>query len=240
MDSTNTRCIVLRTIKYGDNSIIADLLTREWGRLSVAVKVGAGGNGRRRRLMFQPLNILEITCKRRQGKQLTLVTEERMAEAYTSLPFNGIKMSIAFFAAEFLLHATRDIQADEPLFDFIENSLLWLDTADHGVANFHLMLMLHLSKFIGFYPDTESYAVGYGFDLREGRFCSHAPIHRDYLQPQDAEKILQLMRMSAHNMHLFRMTRAERNRITDTILHFYRLHIPAFPELRSLDILREL
>ena len=59
MNSTNTRCIVLRTIKYGDNSIIADLLTREWGRLSVAVKVGAGGNGRRRRLMFQPLNILE-------------------------------------------------------------------------------------------------------------------------------------------------------------------------------------
>ena len=89
-------------------------------------------------------------------------------------------------------------------------------------------------------PEYRENAVGYGFDMREGRFCSHAPIHRDYLQPQDAEKILQLMRMSAHNMHLFRMTRAERNRITDTILHFYRLHIPAFPELRSLDILREL
>jgi DNA repair protein RecO (recombination protein O) len=41
-------------------------------------------------------------------------------------------------------------------------------------------------------------------------------------------------------MHLFRLSRSERNRILELLLTYYRLHLPAFPELRSLSVLREL
>jgi DNA repair protein RecO (recombination protein O) len=41
-------------------------------------------------------------------------------------------------------------------------------------------------------------------------------------------------------MHLFKMTREERNRCVSIILYYYRLHIPNFPELRSLSVLQSL
>ena len=36
------------------------------------------------------------------------------------------------------------------------------------------------------------------------------------------------------------MNREERNRCLDVIMTYYRLHVPNFPELRSLKVLREL
>ena len=52
------------------------------------------------------------------------MSEVEIAEVYGSLPFDGIKMSIAFFLAEFLLSATRDQHTDTNLYDFVERSLL--------------------------------------------------------------------------------------------------------------------
>ena len=78
------------------------------------------------------------------------------------------------------------------------------------------------------------------FDLREGQFCTLAPTHRDFLQPDDARRIHILMRMDFPTMHLYRLSRQERNRIIDVLLQYYRLHIPQFPELKSLAVLQEL
>ena len=235
-----SRGIVLRTVKYGDNRLIVDLLMRDGGRVAVAVRAGGGGKGRRHRQLFQPLSILNMEYRYASHRQIATASEVEMAEVYGSLPFDGVKMSIAFFVAEFLLAATRDQHTDPNLYDYVERSLLWLDMAERGVSNFHLMFMMHLTHFLGFMPDVSSWHNGALFDMREGRFCMSVPLHRDFLNADEARRMMTLMRMSAQNMHLFRMTRAERNRTTDLILQFYHIHLPAFHELKSLAILREL
>lgn len=48
------------------------------------------------------------------------------------------------------------------------------------------------------------------------------------------------MRMDFPTMHLFQLSHHDRNRITEVLLHYYRLHIPQFPELKSLGVLQEL
>ena len=48
------------------------------------------------------------------------------------------------------------------------------------------------------------------------------------------------MRMDFPTMHLYRLSRQERNRICEVLLWYYRLHIPQFPELKSLKVLQEL
>jgi len=235
-----SRGIVLRTVKYGDNRLIVDLLMRDGGRVTVAVKAGSGAKSRQRRQLFQPLSILSMEYRFAPHQQIATVSEVEIAEVYGSLPFDGIKMSIAFFLAEFLLSATRDQHTDTNLYDFVERSLLWLDASERGVSNFHLMFMMHLTRFLGFMPDESSWHEGALFDMREGRFCMSVPLHRDFLNADEASKMLTLLRMSVQNIHLFHMTRAERNRVTDLILQFYHIHLPAFHELKSLAILREL
>ena len=58
--------------------------------------------------------------------------------------------------------------------------------------------------------------------------------------PAEAGKIGLLMRLNYKTMHLCTMSRAERNRCTEVILEFYRLHVPGFPEMKSLEVLRQL
>lgn len=235
-----SRGIVLRTVKYGDNRLIVDLLMRDGGRVTVAVKAGSGAKSRQRRQLFQPLSILCMEYRFAPHQQIATVSEVEIAEVYGSLPFDGIKMSIAFFLAEFLMSTTRDQHTDTNLYDFVERSLLWLDASERGVSNFHLMFMMHLTRFLGFMPDESSWHEGALFDMREGRFCMSVPLHRDFLNADEASKMLTLLRMSVQNIHLFHMTRAERNRVTDLILQFYHIHQPAFHDLKSLAVLREL
>lgn len=45
--------------------------------------------------------------------------------------------------------------------------------------------------------------------------------------------------MTFRSMRLFKMNRTQRNVILDVLLAYYRLHVPEFPELKSVEMLRE-
>ncbi len=245
-----TEAIVLHSLKYGETRLIVDLFTREVGRLSCIIPLPKTPKSRLKKQYFQPMTLLEVEIDHRQRLQLQKLKDARLLSAYGSIPFSPEKLALSLFIAEFLYHALRSEQQNEPLFAYICDSMQWLDTVEVGFANFHLTFLMRLSRFLGFYPNLEVRGerievrdmsdIEMFFDLREGQFCTSAPTHRDFLQPDDARRIHTLMRMDFPTMHLYRLNRMDRNRIVDVLLHYYRLHIPQFPELKSLSVLQEL
>ena len=235
-----TEAIVLHSIKYGETRIIVDMFTREAGRLSFIVPMPKTQKGRLKKQYFLPMTLLEIECDIRQRVQLQKLKEARLLTAYTSISFSPEKLAISLFVAEFLYHALRSEQQNVPLFAYVCDSMQWLDTVEMGFANFHLTFLMHMSRFLGFYPNLDDYVDGCVFDLRAASFSQQVPIHRDFLQPDDSRRIHTLMRMDFPTQHLFQLSHHDRNRITEVLLHYYRLHIPQFPELKSLSVLQEL
>lgn len=235
-----TKAIVLRSVKFGDASLIVDMLTEEMGRLSFIVRIPKTQKGKMKKQLFQPLTILSIVFNYRQRSGIQHLRDINIAVPYISIPMEPAKIGVAMFLAEFLTYVTRDEQRNQPLFEFIESSLLWFDNATDGYANFHLVFTMRLSRFIGFWPNLGDYREGCLFDLREGRFTTVAPLHHDVLQAADARALLTLMRLDYSSMRHFRINRKQRNEITEDILLFYRLHVPGMPELRCLDVLKEL
>jgi len=53
----------------------------------------------------------------------------------------------------------------------LKNSFIWFDS-HHQISNFHLLFLMNLTKFLGFYPDL-SESQKDGFHLREGFFTDH-------------------------------------------------------------------
>ena len=238
-----TDAIVLHSLKYGETRLIVDLYTREVGRLSCVVPIPKTQKARLKKQYFQPMTLLEVEVDLRQRLQLQKLKDARLLSAYASIPFSPEKLALSLFIAEFLYHALRSEQQDAHLFAYLVDAMQWLDIAEKGYANFHLTFLMRMSRFLGFYPNLEVREITETemfFDLREGRFCTSAPVHRDFLQPDDARRIHALMRMDFPTMHLYRLNRQDRNRIVDVLLHYYRLHIPLFPELKSLAVLQEL
>jgi DNA repair protein RecO (recombination protein O) len=186
------------------------------------------------------MTLLEVECDVRQNVQLQKLKDAHLLTAYTSIPFSPEKLALSLFIAEFLYHAIRSEQQDRLLFAYVCDSMQWLDTVEVGFANFHLTFLMRMSRFLGFYPNLDDYVDGCVFDLRTATFSLQVPTHRDFLDSHDSQLIHTLMRMDFPTMHLFQLSHHDRNRITEVLLHYYRLHIPQFPELKSLGVLQEL
>ena len=231
---------MLHSFKYGESRLIVDMFTREVGGLSFIVPLPKTPKSRMKKQYFQPMTLLEIECDVRQRVQLQKLKDVRLLSAYTSVPFSPEKLALSLFTAEFLYHALRSEQCNEPLFAYVCDAMRWLDAVETGFANFHLTFLMRLSRFLGFYPNLDDYVDGCVFDLRAATFSLQVPTHRDFLQPDDAQRIHTLMRMDFPTMRLYRLSRHDRNRIVDVLLYYYRLHIPQFPELKSLSVLQEL
>ena len=235
-----TKAIVLHSFKYGESRMIVDMFTEEAGRLSFITSIPKTSKGRIKKQYFQPMTLLEVECDVRQNVQLQKLKDAHLLTAYTSIPFSPEKLALSLFIAEFLYHALRSEQQDKLLFAYVCDSMQWLDTVEVGFANFHLTFLMRMSRFLGFYPNLDDYVDGCVFDLRTATFSLQVPTHRDFLDSHDSQLIHTLMRMDFPTMHLFQLSHHDRNRITEVLLHYYRLHIPQFPELKSLGVLQEL
>lgn len=236
-----TRGIVLHALKYKDTSLIVDIFTEMSGRVAFLVPVSRSRKAAVKASLFQPLALIELEAELRPNATLQKLKETKTFQPFTSLPFHPIKSTIALFLAEFLYRAVREESENRPLFNYLLHSICWLDSCERGVANFHIVFLMRLSRFLGLYPNLEGYSRGAYFDLLNACFTPLRPMHHThFLAPEEASRLLQLARMNYDTMHLFRMTRAERARCLSLLDDFYRLHLPAFPELRSLEVLKEL
>ena len=237
---TKTTAIVLHNIKYGDSKMIVDMFTRAHGRMSFVVSIPKSSKSKLRKQFFQPLSMLSLEYDYRPKVQLQKIRNVALFHPYSSLPFDIDKLTVGMFISEFLYHSLYGEQQNEQMFDYISDSLMWFDGSPSPASNFHLVFMMRLSLFLGFYPNLDDFVPGCVFDLRSGSFSSVAPLHSDYLLPDEASQMSLMMRMNYSTMHLFKFTRAQRNRLLDVIVQYYRLHIPGFPEMKSLDVLRNI
>ena len=220
---TKTQAIVLHSLKYGESRLIVDMFTRAFGRQSFIVSIPKTTKGKIKKQFFQPLTLLEIETDIRPKLQLQKLNDVRMLTPFASIPFEPDKLAISLFVAEFLYYALRSEQRNELLYDYLANSIMWLDGQQANFANFHLVFLLRLTRFLGFYPNLDDYEGGDYFDLRESEFMRNPPVHRDFLQPEEAQKVQLMMRMDFPTMHLFRMSHDDRNRLLEVSIKYYRI-----------------
>ena len=237
---TKTQAIVLHSLKYGESRLIVDMFTRAFGRQSFIVSIPKTSKSKIKKQFFQPLTLLEIETDIRPKLQLQKLADVRMLTPFASIPFEPDKLAISLFVAEFLYYALRSEQRNELLYDYLEYSIMWLDGQQTSYANFHLVFLLRLTRFLGFYPNLDDYEEGDYFDLRESEFMRNTPVHRDFLHPEEAQKVQLMMRMDFPTMHLFRMSHHDRNRRLEISIKYYRLHLPDFPEMKSIEVLQAL
>lgn len=237
---TDSRGLVLRATKYNDDTTIVDIYTEAEGTVSFLVRNSRSPRAAVKTRLLRPMALLRIGWDKRTNARLQRLKSAEVDYAYTSLPYDPYKTSIALFLAEFLHRALRVNQPDRALFEYVRASVVWLDLCLRAFANFHLVFLLRLARFLGFYPNLEDHRPGMYFDLETGCFTLLPPSHAHFLMPADAARLPLLMRMNYDTMHLFRFSREERQRLLTAINDYYRLHLPSFPDLKSLDVLHAL
>ena len=236
-----TRGIVLHSIPYNDKYSIIYMYTEAFGRASYLVARSRGKKSSVSKALFMPLSVVEMEVEHLNKRDLHRIRETKLCYPLTEVFCNPVKNILALFLSEILFRVVKETEPDPRLFEYLFESIQLLELSDKGVANFHLVFLMRLSRFLGLYPNLEDYHGGDYFDLQNACFTPLRPqLHSDYIAPEEAARLTRLMRMNYETMHLFAMSRMERARCLTIMNEYYRLHLPDFPVLKSLEVLKEL
>jgi len=240
----HTRGIVLRTVKYGETSLIVSIFTELLGVQSYLVNgvrtSSKKGSGKAN--LFQPSAILDMVVYHNELKQLQRIKEFRWGYVYRQVLSDVTRHSIAVFMVELLTKCLKQPEANPELFHFSEDSFLHLDDAPDGVAaNFPLFFALHLPVFFGFRINDNYSADRSYLDLREGDFVQEMPRHPHFLEDKQSFITSQLLKVQQPGeLKDIRLNHDFRRNLLFTYETYYKLHVQDFGTMRTLPVLREI
>jgi len=237
-----TKGIVLRSIKYGETSLVVTIFTEMFGIQTYMVNgVRTSKRSASKANHFQPTAILDLVVYHSENKSMQRIKEFSWAYLYSKLLSDVIKNSIGSFMAELLHKCLKQPEANADLYNFCEESFLELDRANKVVAaNFALFFTLHLTHFFGFRM-IDNYSSDHLFlDLQEGNFIDHQPTHPHFIEGKNAELTAQLLKvMQPDELEQFNLNGEIRRLLLLRYLEYYALHIHDFGQMKTLLVLHE-
>ncbi len=230
-----TRGVVIKQTKFSDTGVIVNIYTEELGIQAFFVR---GLRSRKsKNSMYQPLTILDLVVSFSEKKTMHTIKEVSVFYSYKTVTENMIKRTILFFIDELLYKSLKEEPQNKKLFDWIVNSLIWLDLTHVNVSNFYLVFMLHLTLFLGFYP-KQNPSISYNyFDMQEGKFIQSVPMHQYYVSGNTVKQLSELNNCSIEDSPNLSFNNTSRKVILETLITYYKIHIPNFRDFNSLEIL---
>jgi DNA repair protein RecO (recombination protein O) len=239
-----TKGIVLRTVKYGETSIVATIFTELFGLQSYLVNGvrTIPKKGTARANLFQPAAVLDLVAYHSEFKNLQRLKEFRWATLYQHLFSDVRKNAVAMFMIELVSKCLKQPETNTDLYYFVEDALEHLDRGnDKVMANFPIFFAIHLAVFFGFRISDEYTEEKNFLDLEEGSFTDVQPKHQFFLEGKEAAAISHILKiMQPGDLEEVALNRETRRRITLALHDYYALHIPDFGTMKSLPVLREI
>ena len=237
-----TKAIVLRTVEFGDTSLIVTCFTQAAGLQSYLVK-GArttGKKGQSMRPYLQPGALLDLVVYQQPQKNLQYIREMRWSAVYKKVLQQVLHTGVAIFMIELLQKSISQHEADPDFFAWVEGYLLLLDEAEPAVvANLPLHFALKLSEQLGLRPEA-NYSINHPFfDLKEGCFVPEMPGHPNFLAGHTA-RLMQDLLNCLHPITLYRvkMNREQRQELLNACETYFQLHLDGFGRLNSQSVLQ--
>jgi DNA repair protein RecO (recombination protein O) len=230
-----TKAIVLSSVKFQEKSLIVKCFTQSHGLKSYFVRDAFSTKKSSQKIAyFQPLTILEIEAVHKNKGTLENFKEIKIATPFYSIHTDIFKSTMVMFISEILHHSIHEEEKNESLFTFLETALHWLDN-NNEIANFHLILMLETTKYLGFYPDVSHMELKY-FDTMEGLFT---PFHAiSSLTEHETNLFRKLINLKFDNdQKTFHVI--ERQIVLKVLIDYYSFHLDGFKKPKSLEVLKE-
>jgi DNA repair protein RecO (recombination protein O) len=184
---------------------------------------------------FQLLNQLDLVVKNNNKGHLNNINELKISSQYKYIPFDPKKQSVLLFLAEFLSECIREEVPHKELFNFIQSGILLLDELS-VCADFHLVFLLKLSKYLGFYPQISEISLPL-FNLEEGRFVSSVH-NRGNLNEAESKLFKRLLILDFDDLYETQFNSSQRQDLLMTLVKYYSLHLNGFRSPKSLEVLK--
>ena len=235
---SNSRALVIKSIKQGETSSIVSCYLEEIGFKSFLVK-GLYGQTKPRfsKAHFFPLNIININYSFNESRNLGFIKEVKSEFLFNTIHTDIQKSSVIVFLSEILNSVFREeLEVNQDLFNFLLSSLIWYDNIEE-CNNYHIKFLIELTKYIGFYPNIRNKDDMY-FCLESGSTSCTKPL-AGKIKGQDLNLLKELLGTKFEDLNTMSINRESRTRILNKIIDYYSLHLQMFKTPKSIHVFAE-
>ncbi|MDE3211952.1 MAG: DNA repair protein RecO [Bacteroidota bacterium] len=242
MSIYSTRGIVLRTVKYGETSVIATVFTELFGLQSYLVNgVRTQGKGSRAHF-FQPGSLLELQVYHQELKHLQRIREMRWAVLYQHIFSDITRNAVTLFMVELLTRTLKQPEKNEVLFEFCQSAFCWVDQAEKKLtANFPIFFSLQLLHHLGFRIQDNYSPDRPLFNPMEGNFTREGQKDSTLISPEVSAGISRFLKIrDLEGLGAVLLNQVQRREILQEIEKYYMIHMPDFTRMKTLPVLHEI
>jgi DNA repair protein RecO (recombination protein O) len=234
---TTTNAIVLSKLRYRDNDLIVKCYTEKFGVVSFLIRgVLKSKKGNIKAAYFQLLSQLQLVIVYKNNRNLQTIKEVKLNHLYHSLHSNIVKSAVVMFLSEVLSSILQEEEQNETLYSYIETTLLWFDTHSES-SNFHLLFLLNLTKYLGFYPEEINSDSQY-FNLRDGKFENKA-FGKTAIYGENLTLLKTVLGTTFDALNTIKINAKQRQSFLNMILLYFELHLGSFKTPKSLQVFNQ-
>jgi|SRR5690606_15771974 DNA repair protein RecO (recombination protein O) len=233
-----THAIVISSVKYNEADLIVKCFTEGYGVKSYLLRgILKSKKGLLKPALFQPFSILEMTVVHRSKADLHSIKEVKLAHPLIQIQTEIPKLSIVLFLSEVIKQCVQEEEENRALYHFLEDAIIWLENQT-AVADFHLLFLIKLTHYLGFYPDVSSRHKPF-FNPVEGVF-EDRETNLYSVAVEQVSPIKELLTADFDSLKSLGITKTQRQSCLELLILYYQLHIQGFKTPKSLSVLKEL
>ena len=228
-----TRALILKNIKYGDSSLILKAYTEERGLQSYIISGVRNKRNNGLAGLFQPMAFLDLVAYDKETSSLNRIKEYNRDLIFQKIPFDIQKGAIGLYMIELLGKSLKTADQNRALYEWIRDTFLFLDQAEDGYNNIHLIFALQLATHLGMNPDNNFSNEHAYFDAKEGNFVSEGE-RSYYSTDMTLSKIFsEALSTDISNSGNIKISSIQRRALMEKIHLFFAYHIDNFGQMQS-------
>jgi DNA repair protein RecO (recombination protein O) len=237
---TTTEGIVLRTVKFRDTSLIADVFTRTLGLKTYIINGVFRNKPKYAPSMLELGCVLDMVVYNREGKNINRVKELKSA-IYPNLSIGNIhRLAVKMFIVELTRKTIRTDEVQMEIYDFLRSCIWSIEDSSKSFSNIHLYYMVCLLDLVGLSPDLSDWPKYKILHIQEGRLIAEEPEIGMFIPSHIVASIIELLQGHKEHLEEVKLGKEQRRAIIEHLMLYYIYHIDKFPHLNTYSIYKQL
>lgn len=229
--------IVLRSFKYGETSLILDILTENFGLKSFIIQSVRKAKSRTSPSSVQLMAAVDIDFYLKEDTELFQLKEIRSNRLWISIYSDMRKIAMSMYMAEVTRKVVNKYENHIEIYDLLSLSLEQLENSHHAWS-LHLWYTVHLKVYSGFSLIQKKIGSDQFYDIRSGDILNVPPNHGFYFDEKMMQLLRELEQLPIEQIDEVIMGRNLKNNMLDNLLEYFKIHIHNFNNIQSLDVLK--
>lgn len=239
-----TEAIVLKKIDFSNSSLIVNLYSKDFGKISAILK-GAKSSKSKLGMKVDMLNHLEVVIYRKEEREVQTISQTNLINHFPIIKTDLEKLKYSTAIMELILKLIPENEKNEKLFKALVRILNLINKVESDSLLFFTKFLIYFIKEIGFEISfTKCFNCGkniddssdIGFNYSEGFLCSQC--NKEKLSSfKFSEELFNLVKCLSSKNDISIYTNSNLKNIIFVFEKFLIFHNPEFKGIKSLQIL---